>query len=129
MHNRARMIAASFLTKDLHVHWKTGEAWFEHELADADLANNNGGWQWAAGSGTDAAPYFRIFNPITQGTKFDPDGAYVRRWVPELRGVQGQHVHRPWKDPDGLPDGYPAPIVDHAEERREALARYEDIKN
>jgi deoxyribodipyrimidine photo-lyase len=129
MHNRVRMVVASFLVKDLHVEWRHGARHFMRWLVDGDLASNQHNWQWVAGCGTDAAPYFRIFNPITQGTKFDPDGAYVRRWVPELRGVQGQHVHRPWKDPDGLPDGYPAPIVDHAEERREALARYEDIKN
>jgi deoxyribodipyrimidine photo-lyase len=130
MHNRARMIAASFLTKDLHVHWKTGEAWFEHELADADLANNNGGWQWAAGSGTDAAPYFRIFNPVLQGRRFDPDGAYVRRFVPELARVPYAKVHEPWtmtREEQGaagcvIGEHYPAPIVDHAREREVALA-------
>ncbi len=130
MHNRARMVAASFLTKDLHVHWKTGEAWFEHELADADLASNNGGWQWAAGSGTDAAPYFRIFNPVLQGRRFDPDGRYVRRFVPELARVPDAKIHEPWTmTPEeqrtaGCVIGrdYPAPIVDHARERAVALA-------
>ena len=87
MHNRARMVAASFLTKDLHAHWKAGERWFERELADADLASNNGGWQWAAGTGADAAPFFRIFNPVLQSKKFDPSGTYIRRFVPELARV------------------------------------------
>jgi len=130
MHNRARMIAASFLTKDLHVHWKVGEAWFERELADADLANNNGGWQWAAGSGTDAAPYFRIFNPVLQGRRFDTDGAYVRRFVPELSRVPIAKIHEPWTMTSEEQRGagcvigrdYPAPIVDHAKEREIALS-------
>ena len=130
MHNRARMIAASFLTKDLHVHWKTGEAWFEHELADADLASNNGGWQWAAGSGTDAAPYFRIFNPVLQGRRFDSEGRYVRRFVPELARVPEAKLHEPWTMTPGeqrsagcvIGKDYPAPIVDHAKEREVALA-------
>ena len=94
-------------------------------LVDGDLASNQHGWQWVAGCGTDAAPYFRVFNPTTQGAKFDPDGAYVRRWVPELRDVDPRYVHEPSNDPAGCPTGYPAPIVDHAEERREALDRYE----
>ena len=130
MHNRGRMIAASFLTKDLHVHWKTGEAWFERELADADLASNNGGWQWAAGSGTDAAPYFRIFNPVLQGRRFDPDGRYVRRFVPELSRVPDAKIHEPWtmtadeQSAAGCRIGvdYPAPIVDHGKERGVALS-------
>ena len=130
MHNRARMVAASFLTKDLHVHWKTGEAWFEHELADADLASNNGGWQWAAGSGTDAAPYFRIFSPTLQGRRFDPEGRYVRRFVPELARVSDARIHEPWtmtseeQRAAGCVIGrdYPAPIVDHAREREVALS-------
>ncbi|HYX21274.1 MAG TPA: FAD-binding domain-containing protein, partial [Thermoanaerobaculia bacterium] len=134
MHNRARMVAASFLTKDLHVHWKTGEAWFEHELADADLASNNGGWQWAAGSGTDAAPYFRIFSPVLQGRRFDPDGRYVRRFVPELARVPDAKLHEPWTmTPDeqraagcAIGKDYPAPIVDHAREREVALAMFRD---
>lgn len=129
MHNRARMVVASFLTKDLHVHWREGQAWFEHELADADLANNNGGWQWAAGSGTDAAPYFRIFHPVLQSKKFDTDGAYIRRYVPALANVPAEKLHEPWamtaqeQRASGCRIGrdYPAPIVDHAVERLEAL--------
>jgi len=134
MHNRARMAAASFLTKDLHAHWKVGEAWFEHELADADLANNNGGWQWAAGSGTDAAPYFRVFNPVLQGRRFDPDGAYVRRFLPELSRVPRAKIHEPWTmTPDEqkaagcrIGTDYPAPILDHAKEREVALSMLRD---
>jgi deoxyribodipyrimidine photo-lyase len=95
---------------------------------DGDLASNQHGWQWTAGSGTDASPYFRVFNPITQGEKFDPDGDYVRRFVPELRGVPGKQVHQPWLLPDGAPEGYPGPMVDHKTERVEALARYEQVK-
>jgi deoxyribodipyrimidine photo-lyase len=128
MHNRPRMIVASFLVKDLHLPWWWGARHFMRHLVDGDLASNQHGWQWTAGSGTDAAPYFRVFNPITQGERFDPDGGYVRRWVPELRGVPGKRVHQPWTLPDGRPDGYPAAMVDHAEERREALARYEAVK-
>jgi deoxyribodipyrimidine photo-lyase len=136
MHNRARMVAASFLTKDLHIHWREGERWFDHELADADLANNNGGWQWAAGCGTDAAPYFRIFNPVLQSRKFDPEGLYMRRFVPELSGVPGEKIHEPWTmtvDQQkaarciiGL--DYPAPIVDHAREKAVALELFAAIK-
>ncbi len=127
MHNRVRMIVASFLVKDLHIWWRDGALWFLDQLVDGDLASNNHGWQWVAGTGTDAAPYFRIFNPITQGEKFDPDGVYVRRYVPELRidRLAGKAVHTPWDSPGGLPDGYPARIVDHAAERKESLARYE----
>lgn len=107
MHNRVRMIVASFLVKDLHLPWQWGASWFLDQLVDGDMANNQHGWQWVAGTGTDAAPFFRVFNPTTQGEKFDPDGSYVRRWVPEVDD-----------------DGYPAPIVDHATERKEALRRY-----
>ncbi|MFN2632070.1 MAG: deoxyribodipyrimidine photo-lyase [Thermoanaerobaculia bacterium] len=129
VHNRARMVVASFLTKDLHVHWREGQAWFEHELADADLASNNGGWQWAAGSGSDAAPYFRIFHPVLQSKKFDPGGAYIRRFVPALANVPAGKLHEPWtmtaaeQSASGCRIGrdYPAPIVDHALERLEAL--------
>jgi deoxyribodipyrimidine photo-lyase len=128
MHNRVRMIVASFLVKDLHLPWWWGARHFMQLLVDGDLASNQHGWQWVAGSGTDASPYFRVFNPITQGEKFDPDGEYVRRFVPELRGVQGKAVHQPWALPDGVPDGYPEPIVDHKVERLEALARYERVK-
>lgn len=111
MHNRVRMITASFLVKDLHLPWQWGARWFLEQLVDGDMASNQHGWQWAAGCGTDAAPYFRVFNPDTQGKKFDPDGAYVQRWVPEY----------------GTPD-YPEPMVDHSAERKEALRRYEAIR-
>lgn len=127
MHNRVRMIVASFLTKDLHVRWQHGSRHFLDRLVDADLASNQHGWQWVAGCGTDAAPYFRIFNPVTQGKKFDPDGTYVRRHVPELRDVPDRFVHEPWQL-DQPPGGYPPPMVDHAAERREALRRYEAIR-
>jgi len=123
MHNRVRMVVASFLVKDLHVHWKFGARWFMNSLRDGDLASNSLNWQWVAGCGADAAPYFRIFNPVGQGQKFDPDGEYVRRWVPELRDLDGRTAHEPWKH--GGADGYPEPVVDHAEARREALRRYE----
>ncbi|MCO1657276.1 cryptochrome/photolyase family protein [Pseudonocardia humida] len=128
MHNRARMITASFLVKDLHLPWWWGARHFMALLVDGDLASNQHGWQWTAGTGTDAAPYFRVFNPITQGQRFDPDGDYVRRFVPELRGVAGKAVHTPWELPDGPPEGYPEPIVDHEAERQEALQRYERVK-
>jgi len=125
MHNRLRMITASFLTKDLHVWWPIGARHFLDHLVDGDIASNNHGWQWVAGTGTDAAPYFRIFNPVTQGRRFDPDGEYVRRWVPELRHLRGADVHEPWRHADGYARGYPARLVDHDDERREALARYD----
>lgn len=136
MHNRVRMIVASFLVKDLLIHWREGALWFEDTLVDADLANNRAGWQWVAGSGADAAPYFRIFNPVSQGEKFDPDGAYVRRYVPELAGLDDAHIHKPWEAPKkaleaaGIDLGttYPRPIVDHGEARNRALAAYEKIK-
>ena len=127
MHNRVRMIVASFLVKDLHVEWQHGARHFLELLVDGDLASNQHGWQWVAGSGTDASPYFRIFNPMTQGKKFDPDGDYVRRWVPELADVPAKHVHSPW-ELESPPAGYPAPIVDHAEERLESLRRYDAIR-
>ena len=122
MHNRVRMIVASFLTKDLLMDWREGERFFFERLVDGDPASNNGGWQWAASTGTDAQPYFRIFNPTTQGKRWDPDGCYVRHWVPELRGVPGPHVHAPWES--GLRGDYPRPIVDHAERRELALERF-----
>ncbi len=128
MHNRVRMITASFLVKDLHIEWQHGARHFMRWLVDGDLASNQHGWQWTAGCGTDAAPYFRVFNPISQGRKFDAQGDYVRRWVSELSAVEGAAVHEPWTLPDGIPAGYPGPVVDHQEERREALARYERIK-
>ena len=127
MHNRLRMIAASFLVKDLHVEWQHGARWFLRWLVDGDLASNNHGWQWTAGSGTDAAPFFRIFNPTTQGRRFDPDGAYVRRWVPELAALAADaDVHDPTPQ-EREQMGYPAPIVDHQAERREALDRFEQV--
>ncbi len=129
MHNRVRMIVASFLVKDLHLHWHEGARWFLHQLVDGDLASNNHGWQWVAGTGTDAAPFFRVFNPVLQGTKFDPEGAYVRRYVPELRDLPGAAVHEPWKLPGGPPNGYPERVVDHATERKEALARYGAVRS
>ena len=124
MHNRVRMITASFLTKDLHVWWPVGARHFLDLLIDGDVASNNHGWQWTAGTGTDASPYFRVFNPITQGKKFDPEGDYVRRWVPELAHLPGSAVHEPWKHPLGYEADYPQPIVDHATERQVALDRY-----
>lgn len=128
MHNRVRMITASFLTKDLHVWWPVGARHFLDHLCDGDLASNNHGWQWVAGTGTDASPYFRVFNPVTQGEKFDPSGDYVRRWVPELRHLSGKAAHQPWNHDDGYAHGYPERIVDHAEERQEALDRYAAVR-
>ena len=119
MHNRVRMIVASFLVKDLHLPWQWGARWFLDQLVDADVASNQHGWQWCAGTGTDAAPYFRVFNPTAQGEKFDPSGDYVRRWVPELAEVVDVHRFK-----DGRPADYPQPIVDHGAERAEALRRY-----
>jgi deoxyribodipyrimidine photo-lyase len=121
MHNRVRMLVASFLVKDLHLPWQWGARHFMAHLVDGDLASNQHGWQWAAGTGTDAAPYFRVFNPTTQAHRFDADGDYVRRWVTELRGISGGAVHDPGSR---RPEEYPAPMVDHGTEREEALARY-----
>ena len=104
VHNRVRMIVASFLVKDLHQEWTRGARYFLHHLVDGDLASNNHGWQWVAGTGTDASPYYRVFNPITQGKKFDPDGTYVKRWVRELRDVDPRYVHEPWTAPGGVPE-------------------------
>jgi deoxyribodipyrimidine photo-lyase len=129
VHNRVRMIVASFLTKDLHLDWREGYAWFREKLADHDTANDNGGWQWAASTGTDAQPYFRIFNPTTQGERYDPDAEYITTYVPELEGVPADTIHS-WPDLDAgqratfAPD-YPAPIVDHGERREEAIAMFE----
>ncbi len=128
MHNRSRMIVASFLVKDLHVEWQHGAEFFERHLTDFDPASNSHGWQWTAGCGTDASPYYRIFNPILQGKKFDPTGNYVRKWVPELQHVQGDLVHEPWNLIDGYVNGYPERIVDHDQERAESLQRLEEIK-
>ncbi len=124
MHNRARMVTASFLVKDLHLWWPLGARHFLDLLTDGDIASNSHGWQWVAGTGTDAAPYFRIFNPVAQGLRFDPDGAYVRRHVPELAHLSGAAAHQPWTAADGYDGGYPTPIVDHAAERADALDRY-----
>ncbi|GAC1332464.1 MAG: deoxyribodipyrimidine photo-lyase [Mycobacteriales bacterium] len=128
MHNRVRMIVASFLVKDLHLDWTRGARLFMSLLRDGDLASNSGGWQWVAGTGTDPAPFFRVFNPILQAHKFDPAGDYVRRYVPELRGIAGGAVHEPWALPGGPPAGYPARIVDHAAERKDALARFAELR-
>ncbi len=136
MHNRVRMIVASFLVKDLRIPWQQGEAWFWDTLVDADLASNAASWQWVAGSGADAAPYFRIFNPVTQGARFDPDGDYVRRWVPELAHLPAPVIHAPW-EADGvtlaaagvkLGAGYPLPVADHAAARAAALAAFAALK-
>lgn len=124
MHNRARMVAASFLVKDLLIDWRRGERWFLKRLVDGDPASNNGGWQWCASTGTDAQPYFRIFSPTSQGERFDPSGAYVRRWIPELRDVPGRFIHTPSEAPSP-PREYPAPIVSHSQRRILALARFE----
>ena len=129
MHNRVRMVVASFLVKDLHLGWWHGAAWFLERLHDGDLAQNQLNWQWVAGCGTDAAPFFRVFNPTGQAERCDPDGAYIRRHVPELAAVSAEHLHQPWLHPGGPPAGYPAPIVDHAVERREALRRYALVKD
>ncbi|GAB2579130.1 deoxyribodipyrimidine photo-lyase [Dyella jejuensis] len=126
MHNRVRMVVASFLTKNLRQHWRHGARWFWDTLVDADLASNTLGWQWVAGCGADAAPYFRVFNPATQARKFDPQGEYIRRWLPELAGVPEASVHEPWKEPSLLKrSGYPAPVVDLGESRQAALAAYQ----
>jgi deoxyribodipyrimidine photo-lyase len=136
MHNRVRMIAASFLIKDLLIPWQEGERWFWDTLVDADIGNNAASWQWVAGCGADAAPYFRIFNPVLQGEKFDPQGAYVRKWVPELARLPDEFIHRPWEAPRlvlaaaGIEPGrdYPHPVVDHGKARDAALAAFQEIK-
>jgi deoxyribodipyrimidine photo-lyase len=136
MHNRARMVVASFLTKDLLIDWRWGERHFMQHLIDGDPAANNGGWQWSAGTGTDAAPYFRIFNPILQSEKYDPDGVMIRRWVPELENVETRYIHQPWTMPEAMQQeagcvigvDYPAPIVDHKEARRRTLAAFKQAR-
>ena len=136
MHNRVRMVVASFLTKHLLLNWREGEAWFWDCLLDADLASNACSWQWVGGSGADASPYFRIFNPIAQGEKFDKTGGYTRRWVPELAGLPDKYLHKPWEAPDdvllnagvSLGDTYPEPIVDHKTAREDALSAYATLK-
>jgi deoxyribodipyrimidine photo-lyase len=129
MHNRSRMIVASFLVKDLHFEWQVGAEHFENWLTDFDPASNAHGWQWTAGCGTDASPYYRVFNPILQGEKFDPKGDYVRKFVPELAHIPGPEIHQPWLLVDGLVHGYPAPIVDHGVERDESLRRLKELKD
>jgi deoxyribodipyrimidine photo-lyase len=137
MHNRVRMVVASFLVKDLLIPWQSGARWFWDTLVDADLANNTLGWQWSAGCGADAAPFFRVFNPVTQGERFDPAGDYVRRWVPELAKLPAPWIHRPWTaSPSILADAgvhlgktYPLPLVDHAEARQRALAAFAELKD
>lgn len=129
MPNRVRMISASFLTKDLHVWWRYGADHFARYLLDFDEASNVQNWQWVAGTGTDAAPYFRVFNPTAQGERFDPEGTYVRRWLPELSHLEGTRAHQPWASADGYAQGYPKPIVNHAEERTEALLRYQRARD
>ncbi|MGK9450182.1 cryptochrome/photolyase family protein [Acidithiobacillus caldus] len=136
MHNRVRMIVASFLVKDLRIPWQEGEAWFWDTLVDADLANNSASWQWVAGCGADAAPYFRVFNPVLQAQKFDPQGDYVRRWLPQLQHLPADHIHAPWQAPAvvlekagiALGKEYPRPLVDHHEAREAALAAWEAIR-
>jgi len=137
MHNRARMIAASFLIKHLLIDWRAGEQWFWDTLVDADLANNAASWQWVAGSGADASPYFRIFNPITQGERYDANGGYVRRWLPELARLPDDVLHRPWEASEAalraagveLGATYPRPIVDHATARARALAAFATLSS
>ncbi|MGB5212158.1 MAG: deoxyribodipyrimidine photo-lyase, partial [Anderseniella sp.] len=137
MHNRVRMIVASFLIKNLRLPWQAGEHWFWDTLVDADIGANSASWQWVAGCGADAAPYFRIFNPILQGEKFDKHGGYVRRWVPELAAMPDKFVHKPWQAPDeilkkaevDLGTSYPRPIVDLGQTRDAALAAYKTIRN
>jgi deoxyribodipyrimidine photo-lyase len=136
MHNRVRMITGSFLTKHLLLPWQKGEDWFWDTLVDADPASNAAGWQWVAGSGADAAPYFRVFNPITQGEKFDATGAYVRHWCPELKDLPDKHLHAPWKAPKSvlkeagieLGKDYPLPVIEHMDGRQRALDAYDTLK-
>ena len=128
MHNRTRMVVASFLVKDLHLEWQLGERFFREHLVDYDVASNAHGWQWTAGCGTDASPYYRVFNPVEQGKRFDENGDYVRKYVPELAHLNGIEIHEPWEVLDGYQNDYPQPIVNHATERLESLARLDEIK-
>jgi deoxyribodipyrimidine photo-lyase len=136
MHNRVRMIVGSFLVKDLLLPWQEGARWFWDTLVDADLANNTLGWQWVAGCGADAAPFFRIFNPVRQGEQFDPEGNYVRQWVPELSNLPASWIHKPWQAPESvladagvtLGRSYPQPIIDHDQARARALERFKEIR-
>ncbi len=137
MHNRGRMIVASFLTKDLLINWQKGEEWFMANLIDGDPAANNGGWQWTAGTGTDAAPYFRIFNPVLQGKKFDPDGAFISKWLPKFQDLPVRFRHEPWKLSENeaekyhfqLDRDYPHRIIDHSFARQRALHAYKSARN
>jgi len=137
MHNRVRMVVASFLSKHLLTHWRLGELWFWDCLLDADLASNACSWQWVGGSGADASPYFRIFNPVAQGEKFDKAGDYTRRWVPEIAELPNKYLHKPWEAPEAvlaeagvsLGETYPRPIVDHKTAREEALSAYATLKD
>jgi len=128
MHNRTRMVVASFLVKDLHIEWQHGADFFMEHLVDFDVASNSHGWQWTAGCGTDASPYYRVFNPIEQGKRFDENGDYIRKYVPELAHLSAPDIHEPWNVLDGYLHDYPERIVDHALERLESLARLEEIK-
>ena len=128
MHNRVRLVVGSFLVKDLHLPWEDGARWFMTWLRDGDVASNQLNWQWVAGCGNDPSPFYRVFNPVLQSQKFDPDGTYIRRYVPELADVPAQHVHEPWLAPGGPPPGYPGPVVDHKAERLEALDRYQQVR-
>ena len=126
MHNRVRMLVASFLTKNLMIHWYEGARWFWDTLVDADLASNSLGWQWVAGCGTDAAPYFRIFNPVLQSQKFDPGGGYIRHWVPELSQLDNKSIHEPWKAKADV--GYPSPMIDLKFSRERALSTFKSLR-
>ncbi len=136
MHNRVRMLVGSFLVKDLLIPWQSGARWFWDTLVDADLANNTLGWQWVAGCGADAAPFFRIFNPVSQGERFDPQGAYVRQRLPELAKLPDKWIHQPWQAPDAvlreagveLGRSYPRPVVDHDEARKRALELFREFR-
>jgi deoxyribodipyrimidine photo-lyase len=136
MHNRMRMVVGSFLVKHLRIDWRHGARWFWDTLVDADIASNTLGWQWISGCGADAAPYFRIFNPVIQGEKFDPQGEYVRRWIPELKYLPAKWIHKPWTAPSivlqdsrvRLGENYPMPIVDHKEARNAALDALKSIR-
>lgn len=128
MHNRLRMITAMFLTKNLFIDWRLGEAYFMSKLVDGFLASNNGGWQWSASTGTDAAPYFRVFNPATQSERFDPDGEFIRKYVPEIAKLDNKRIHQPWAG-GVIPGGYPRPIVDLKESRKEAISKFQALKN
>jgi deoxyribodipyrimidine photo-lyase len=129
MHNRTRMIVASFLVKDLHLEWQHGADFFKEHLIDYDVASNAHGWQWTAGTGTDASPYYRVFNPIEQGKKFDPPGDYIRKYIPELAHLTSEEIHEPWLAPQGYTHGYPKQIVNHAIERVESLERLKALKD